>query len=91
MADFRQHVTAHLLQTVFKRHDQSRVEAHGFALNADDKGSFRRSISESFGPGRSLCPYAAATRCPVLTYGVPPYYQAASTRRIAYRTPKSQY
>lgn len=51
MADYRQHVTAHLLQTVFKRHDVQRVAAYAFALNRDDGGSFRRNIRESFASG----------------------------------------
>ena len=87
MADWRQHVTAHLLQvcvgcpkvirilryhtvkcivyshavcshtarlcqTVFQRHDATRVEAYAFALNQDDGGAFRRDIRKSFGSGR---------------------------------------
>jgi tetratricopeptide (TPR) repeat protein len=44
MADWRQHVTAHLLRTVFQRHDARRVTAYAFALNQDDGGSFRRDI-----------------------------------------------
>jgi hypothetical protein len=52
MADWRQHVTAHLLQTVFERHDARRVAAYAFALNQDDGGAFRRRIRKSFGPGR---------------------------------------
>ncbi|EKX46446.1 hypothetical protein GUITHDRAFT_70511, partial [Guillardia theta CCMP2712] len=54
MADYRQHVTSHLIQTVFARHDASKVSAFAIALNGDDGGSFRRRIRESVGGDRFL-------------------------------------
>ena len=47
MADFRHHVTAHLLQTVFQLHDADRFEVFCYALNPDDRSAFRRRIRES--------------------------------------------
>ena len=49
MADFRHHVTAHLLQTVFQHHDEERFEVFCYALNPDDRSAFRRRIRASVG------------------------------------------
>ncbi|EKX38717.1 hypothetical protein GUITHDRAFT_144104 [Guillardia theta CCMP2712] len=48
MADFRHHVTAHLLQTVFQRHDEERFEIFCYALNKvrQLEGSLKPAVKE---------------------------------------------
>nr|AKA09672.1 cytoplasmic O-GlcNAc transferase [Trichoplax adhaerens] len=44
-SDFGNHPTSHLMQSIPKLHDRSRVEVYCYSLTADDGTSFRKEIS----------------------------------------------
>lgn len=44
-ANFRNHPMAHLMASLFERHDRSRFRVHGYAFGADDGSDYRRRIA----------------------------------------------